>query len=459
MADLMQRIVKYALETKYEDLTPEAVKFAKNSILDTIGCTIAGSSADAIKEIVDLVKDWGGKKESTIPLFGGKVPAMNAALAIGPMVRCRDLCDLLESPHGAQPSGYIFPAIVPAAEMRGGVTGKEFIAAMAIAQDVIYRFVAARKGMSGKPWRPPASIFFGITAGVVRVMGLDEETAGNAMGLVLGEAVSEGQSIREGKLMIRMSHGTMASDCIRSAMLAKIGITGPKEVLQGDCGYYHVHEPEHDLTPLTHQLGKVFYGPQTSVKIYPSCRGGHPIMDAVLDIVTEFDIRPEDVAAIDIVLSPYGYSLICKPEEDKSFPKTHVDAQFSAAYMVAIMILKRTAWFEDFSDEAIKNPEIHKLLKVTKTKPDPAQSSADNPWGGKVTIKTKKGKEYTKEVIHPVGHPKNPLSEEMLISKFRKCLPYSIKPFKESNVERIIEMTRNLEQVDDVSRLFELLVP
>ncbi|MFH1651000.1 MAG: MmgE/PrpD family protein [Chloroflexota bacterium] len=459
MADLMQTIVKYVVNTRYEDLTPEAVHFAKNSILDTIACAIAGSSADAIGEIVDLVKDWGGKPQSTIPLFGVKVPAISAALALGPMVRCRDLCDLLESPHGAQPSGYIFPAIVPAAEMKGKVSGKQFLTAMALAQDVIYRFVAARKGMAGKPWRPPASIFFGITAGVIKVLGMDEETAGNAMGLTLGEAVSEGQSIREGKLMIRMSHGTMAADCIRSALLAQIGITGPKEVLQGDCGYYHVHEPEHDLAPLTHNLGKVFYGPQTSVKIYPSCRGGHPIMDAALDIVTANDIRPGDVAAIDIVLSPYGYSLICKPEADKSFPKTHVDAQFSAAYMVALMVLKRTAWFEDFSEEAIKDPKIHRLLEITKTSADPAQAFPDNPWGGKVTVRTKSGKEFMKEVIHPVGHPKNPVSEETLLAKFRKCLPYAIKPLKESSAEQIIEMTRDLEKLDDVNRLFALLVP
>ena len=155
MADLMQDLVKHTLETRYEDLPPEAIDYAKNSILDITGIIIAGSSGEGVKEVADLVKDWGGREEATIPIYGGKVPAVGAAFAIGPMTRARDLGDIFEgAPIRGHPTETIFPAALPAAELRGGITGKEFITAMAVGQDVIGRIGAG--GVRDDHWRVTA---------------------------------------------------------------------------------------------------------------------------------------------------------------------------------------------------------------------------------------------------------------------------------------------------------------
>ena len=64
MADILLDLVKHVLKTKYRDLTPEAIDYAKRSTLDTIAVTIAGSSAKGCREIVDMIKEWGGRQES-----------------------------------------------------------------------------------------------------------------------------------------------------------------------------------------------------------------------------------------------------------------------------------------------------------------------------------------------------------------------------------------------------------
>src|SRR6185312_10596232 len=51
---------------------------------------------EGVPAIVDLVKDKGGKPETWLPFYGGKVPAAEAALAIGPMPRAMDCGDLHE---------------------------------------------------------------------------------------------------------------------------------------------------------------------------------------------------------------------------------------------------------------------------------------------------------------------------------------------------------------------------
>ena len=460
MVDLMRNVVKYALGTRYEDLPAETVDFTKKSILDVIGVTIAGSSAEGIKAVVELVREWGGKEESTVLIYGGKVPAVNAALAIGPMARARELGDIYDSPLRGHPTEFIFPVALPAAELRGGTTGKEFITAIAIGQDLLNRFAATLlRPLCFKPPRSAQCKYFAATATAARLLGLDEETAWNAMGIAFAQAAGETQSLKEGTLMIRMEHGLLDSAAIRSALLAQRGITGPKNILQGESGYYNAYEPEYDITPLTSELGRVFRGPEASVKPYPACRFGHSLIDAALDIATTFDIKPKDVEEIDIDVGEATYYVLCSPEEIKGNPQTVMDAQFSAPYMVATAIAKRSVWIEDFTGDAVKRPEVRQLLMITKMRVDPGIVTHDMAYGGRVTVRTKDGKERAKQVIYPKGHPKNPMSMDDVIDKFKKCLPFSSQPFPESSAHQIITMVSNLEEVDDMTKLVKLLVP
>ena len=88
--DPMGVIARFIADTTYESLPSEVIEKAKLRLLDVVACTLAGSSSDGSMEIVDLVTEEGGKKEATIPVFGGKVPASAAAFAIGYMARARD---------------------------------------------------------------------------------------------------------------------------------------------------------------------------------------------------------------------------------------------------------------------------------------------------------------------------------------------------------------------------------
>ena len=85
-----------ALETRYEDLPREVVEYAKRCILDTWGVIIGGSAMDGIPQLVEYVRDMGGRPQSLIPFYGGRVPAPLAGLAIGPMSRAIDFGDVHE---------------------------------------------------------------------------------------------------------------------------------------------------------------------------------------------------------------------------------------------------------------------------------------------------------------------------------------------------------------------------
>ena len=65
--------------------------------------------------VVDLVRDMGGKPESSILGFGGRAPALMAAFANGAMAHGLDFDD--HAPEGHHPSSSIVPAVFALAEV------------------------------------------------------------------------------------------------------------------------------------------------------------------------------------------------------------------------------------------------------------------------------------------------------------------------------------------------------
>ena len=90
MIDTIERLVQNLENITYKDIPQEAIQITKMEVLDTLGVLIAGFNAPGCETMVNLVKDWGGKQESTILAYGVKVPAHNAALVNSIMARALD---------------------------------------------------------------------------------------------------------------------------------------------------------------------------------------------------------------------------------------------------------------------------------------------------------------------------------------------------------------------------------
>src|SRR3989304_3919440 len=88
-----QTLADYVLNTRYEELPAEPIAIAKHLTLTVAGTAIAGAKAEGCEALVNQVLRWGGSKEATILLHGGKVPAHNAAFVNTVMARALDYCD------------------------------------------------------------------------------------------------------------------------------------------------------------------------------------------------------------------------------------------------------------------------------------------------------------------------------------------------------------------------------
>ena len=167
--DLGLDLARYSIETRYEDLPQDAVDAAKKSILDLLGVTLAAREIEPVAgKILDYIQVAGGTPECTVPGLEERLPAAAAAFANGALTHCLDFDDL--TPWGAHATSSILPAALAIAERKGGVSGRELITAVAIAQDM---FARMRRNVDWtKDWN--ISTVFGVfaaTAAAGRLLG------------------------------------------------------------------------------------------------------------------------------------------------------------------------------------------------------------------------------------------------------------------------------------------------
>ena len=86
-------LARFVAGTDYTKLPEEVVHSTKRNILDTLATTLAGSGAPGCIEVVDLVRELGGRQESTLIVYGDRVPSPSAALANSMMAHALDYDD------------------------------------------------------------------------------------------------------------------------------------------------------------------------------------------------------------------------------------------------------------------------------------------------------------------------------------------------------------------------------
>jgi len=453
--DPMATLCRFVLGTEYDDLPDDVVDFAKKHILDTLGVTIAGSTQDGIPAIVDLVKEQGGKEESLLPFYGGKVPASMAALALGPMARALDMGDV--HPEGVHTAEYVLPGILCTAGLKDKVSGKELITAFVVGEEVLIRIGGAVLATFG-----PASglaegghYIFGVVAGVAKLLGLSMEELQNAMGIARCMTQPHGLEMYESAtLMVRTHHGFVCQDAINACLLAKRGITGPFDIMLGPKGYLNQFgrfgtRPER----LTEGLGVEWSLPGTMLKPYAACKCAHTSIGATIDVVQGHNIKPEDIAEMHYDIPPVSMRLVGEPPEVKWNPVTVPECQFSLPYTVAVSVLEKRVFIDAYTEEARARKDIRDLItKVTVTE-DPELFGLTI----RLALTLKDGTKYEKECAYVKGQTENPFTLSELIEKFRWMIPYSAYKLSDAVVDSLIERVLNLEKVDDV--VADILVP
>ncbi len=457
---LVKELAESALELTFEDLPPDVIHQTKRVVLDTLGCAVGGWASETSQIIQEVLRASGHPPQATVFGSGLKTSCEQAVLANGAMVRYLDYNDTAFILEGeTYRSGYhpseVIPGVIALAE-REGLSGEEVLTAINLGYDLSLAFLEGVRGsgMEKRGWNGDTRGVFIMPLVMGRMLGLEAEQIQNAVGVagschaVYGILDAPGEEYTNAK---NIRFPTMAQASLTACALARKGFTGPARMIEGRDGFVEaVMGGDYDIARLK-AFKKKWAIRATCLKSIIADFSSHGHLTATLALVREHDIKPEEVARVEITTSQR-----CAEHTGdavKKHPRNKETADHSSYWLTAVAIIDRQIGPDQFRPEKYVDPRALDLIDKIVLKGDIALDKARPAGISKITLKD--GRQYSLRVDHPRGHARNPMTDEEVVAKFKSM---ASKHMTEKQMTALLEAVFSLEELEDVGRLTRLMV-
>jgi len=325
---------------------------------------------------------------------------------------------------GGHPSAPILAALFASADQLRAdgvaVSGRDFLNAYVAGFEVETRLGrAVNFHHYEKGWHPTATLgVFGAATACGRLMGLD--AARMTVAISLAASFASGIKANFGTMTKPLHVGRASENGVTAALLAAQGFTADPESLDGRWGFIQVQGNGITESKTAQGFGKSWsiVDPGVSIKPYPSGIVTHQSMDAALKLVTEKNVDPKNVEKIDFhagsnILNPIRYPIA----------NNHLQAKFSMAALLSMIVLRRRAGRQEFTNDFIQAPATQDMQRRIKTHLDPAiEAQGMDVIRSRIEITLKDGSKLTEWANEKYrGGPNNPMTDKDLEGKVAAC--------------------------------------
>lgn len=447
-------VTRFLLETSLEDLPEPLLAEGRRCVIDGVGVMLGGTTETCSRLVRDLLAEQGGAPEASV--FGSdpfrRAPASLAARANGTAGHAMDFDDTQLSNAPDRIFGLLtHPTVAPlaagfAVAERLGASGAALLEAFLLGFEVECKIAEAihpRHYREGFHSTATAGTL-GAAATAAKLAGLDRDEIEMALGIAA--SLASGIRLGFGTMTKPLHAGRAAENGVLAVDLAARGFTSGRSGLEARWGYFRVFGGGFDAERMT--LGDPFtlLDPGVSVKMFPSGSLGHPSIAAMLDLVEERDLAPEQVERIAFragknILNPLRYLE----------PKNALEAKFSIPFALASAVLRRRVGIREFSDDFVRSPEVVEMMGRVSVEFDAEiDARGYDRMRSAIEVRLTDGAMVTAETDTYPGGPERPLTREELRAKFLDCARLVL------SAERAEEALALVERVDEAPSVADL---
>lgn len=439
---LSEHLAAFVVQASYDDLSAEARRQLKIRVLDALGCAIGAVAGEPIRRIRAHVDEFDGTGRCTL-IGGGSTAPDRAAFYNSALVRYLDFNDSYLAPgETCHPSDNL-GAVLAAADYAGR-SGQDFLTALAVAYQVQCRLSDVAP-VRAKGFDHTTQGSYAVAAAVAKALGLDEEKTANAVAIA-GTAFNALRVTRTGALSHwkGLAYANTAFGGTHAALLAMRGITGPREVFEGNKGFMDAIAGRFEIDWSREDLERVR---RTILKKFNAEIHSQSALEGILELKRDMSFRAADVKQIMIETFDVAYHIIGGGEEgDKTIVRTKEEADHSLPYMAAVAVLDDQVMPEQYQPDRIRRDDVQTLLRRVTVRPAPEYSRRfPDQMACRIEVQLRDGRRGVKEKADYEGFHTRPMSWETAILKFeRLAAPYTptgLRADIASTVDQLDELT------------------
>ena len=434
-AGVTKTLAEYVVQARPEDVPERVWAEARRTLLNWAGCAVGGSHHETLDIALGALAPFSGPPQSTVLGRTERLDALHAALMNGISSHVLDFDDthLRTVIH---PAGPVVPAILALAE-RQHVSGREFLHALVLGAEVECRIGnAVSPAHYDRGWHITGTTGpFGAAAAAGRLLGLSVQQMQWALGLAATQPVG----LREmfGTMTKSFHPGRAAQNGLTAALLAQRNFTSTDVGIEGRTGWAHVLSTAVNYAEITGELGTRYEILLNTYKPFACGVVLHPIIDACLQLRAAHQVRPEQIARIDLRVHPLVLELT-----GKRAPQTGLEGKFSVYFAAAIAMVQGSAGVKAFTDAWVREPAVVALSDRVLPVVDPAIGEAQ----ARAVVTLTDGRHFEQFVEHAVGSLEKPMSDGDLD---RKVLDLCDGVLPAANARRLIDVCRTIDRAAD----------
>ena len=442
--DITRTLARRLVEARYEEI-PDAVRHeAARALLNWLGCAIGSARHETVESALAAVRPFSGPAQAQVLGRPERLDILHAALVNGIGSHVLDFDDT--HARAIHPSAPVLPALLAFAEWRR-ISGAQLVHAFVLGVEAEERI-----GLSVFPehyaigWHITGTAgVFGAAAATGILLGLNARQ----MAWALGIAATQSAGLREmfGSMCKSLHPGRAAQNGLTAALLASHNFTSSEQAIEAPRGFAHVLSTRFDPSLITDGWGERYELTNNMYKPYACGLVVHAAIDGCIELKREHGIRPEDVARVELTVSPLVLELT-----GKKTPQSGLEGKFSVYHAAAAALVHSAAGEAQFSAACVNDAQIVRLRERVTATADAAIGRTE----AYVTIALNDGRTCSKHVAHALGTLARPMSDADLEAKFRGLAAGILPP---AQMEEIIALCWRITELQDAGALARAAAP
>jgi len=447
MLGLTRQTAEFVASLRPDAIPASCTEGARIGITDCVAVMIAGASEEAPRLVAAMVPASTTNEGAPEIPTGRNLSPSDAAFVNGVAAHVLDYDDVALDGH---PSVVLSPAVL-AEGWALGSSGRDLMAAYVAGYELWALLQDLEPGHPHERGFHPTAVLGSLAtaAACAYLNRLDADRTAHAIGIAA--SLASGLVANFGTMTKSLHAGRTAQAGVLAARLAKAGFTASPDVLEHATGFMRAHSPSGrpDLMDRDHALGRTWRLPERgiNVKRYPLCYSTHRSIDAMLGLVGEHDLAPDEVEEIRVHTGSTQMLMLRNHE-----PRTGLEAKFSMEFAMASALVARNVGLAELSDAFVRRPEVVAAMsKVRCTTTDETMQGLSFAPSDKVDVVLASGQILEHPpVTHAKGSWEKRLSEEELKAKFLDCATLRLEA---TAATALFETLWSLDEIDDVRDL------